>query len=130
MGIFLLSEKPTILQWSGTFLFIVGILVYFYPVNLPPGRVLGIAAILIGVFANAASSILGRGINRTGKFDPVTVTLISMGVGSIVMLVIGITSQGLPSISFTNILFLFWLAIVNTAFAFTIWNLTFCNLIW
>ncbi|MHB8929020.1 MAG: DMT family transporter [Melioribacteraceae bacterium] len=128
MGIFLLSEKPTILQWSGTFLFIVGILVYFYPVNLPPGRALGIAVMSIGVLANAASSILGRRINRTGKFDPVTVTLISMGIGSIVMLITGITFQGLPSISFTNLLFLIWLAVVNTAFAFTIWNLTLRNL--
>ena len=128
MGIFLLSEKPTLLQWSGAFLFIVGILVYFYPVNLPPRRGLGIAVMSIGVLANAASSILGRSINRTGKFDPVTVTLISMGIGSIVMLITGITFQGLPSISFANILFLLWLAVVNTAFAFTIWNLTLRNL--
>lgn len=128
LGIFLLSEKPTLLQWLGTFLFMVGILFYFYPVNLPPGRALGIGVMLIGVLANAASSVLGRSINRTCKIDPVTVTLISMGIGSVVMLVTGITFQGLPSISFTNILFLFWLSIVNTAFAFTIWNLTLRNL--
>lgn len=124
MGIFLLSEKPTRLQWIGAALFIAGILIYFYPVNLPPGRVLGIAVMTIGLIANAGSSILGRGINRTGRFDPLTVTLISMGIGSIVILAAGITIQGLPPISFTNILLLIWLAVINTAFAFTIWNLT------
>lgn len=128
MGIFLLSEKPSLLQWSGSILFIVGLLVYFYPVNFPPDKTLGIAVMLIGTLANAASSILGRRINRTDKFDPVTVTLISMGIGSIVILITGITFQGLPSISFTNFLFLIWLSVINTAFAFTIWNLTLRNL--
>jgi len=124
MAIFLLSEKPTRLQWIGAVLFIAGVLIYFYPVDLPPGRVLGIAVMTIGLIANAGSAVLGRGINRTGKFDPITVTLISMGIGSIVILAAGITFQGLPYISFTNILLLIWLAVINTAFAFTIWNLT------
>lgn len=82
----------------------------------------------VGVLANAASSLLGRSINRSCKFDPLTVTVTSMGIGSVVMLVIGIIVQGLPLISFTNILFLLWLAVVNTAFAFTLWNLTLRNL--
>ena len=124
MGIFLLSERPTIPQWFGSVLFIVGILTYFYPINLPGGKTLGVAVMAIGVLANAASSVLGRSINRSSKFDPLTVTVISMGFGSVVMLITGLIVQGLPAISFTNILFLFWLAIVNTAFAFTLWNLT------
>lgn len=124
MGIFLLSEKPTILQWFGSALFIVGILAYFYPVDFPSGKTLGVAVMAIGVLANAASSLLGRSINRSCKFDPLTVTVISMGFGSVVMLITGLIVQGLPAISFTNILFLFWLAVVNTAFAFTLWNLT------
>lgn len=128
MGIFLLSEKPSLLQWLGSVLFIVGILVYFYPINLPADRTLGVAIMIIGVLANAASSVLGRSINRSGKFDPLTVTIISMGIGSIVMMITGLIVQGLPLISFTNILFLFWLAIVNTAFAFTLWNLTLSKL--
>ena len=124
MGIFLLSEKPTLIQWAGSFLFIAGILVYFYPVNLPGGTALGIAVMTIGVLANAASSVLGRSVNRSGKFDPLTVTLISMGIGSFIMLITGIIVQGLPAISFTNVLFLLWLSVINTAFAFTVWNLT------
>jgi drug/metabolite transporter (DMT)-like permease len=128
MGIFLISEKPLPLQWLGSGLFIVGILVYFYPINLPAGRTLGVTVMAIGVLANAASSVLGRSINRSGKFDPLTVTIISMGIGSIVMMITVLITEGLPLLSFTNILILFWLAIINTAFAFTLWNLTLSKL--
>lgn len=124
MGIFLLSERPSVLQWLGTSLFIIGILAYFYPVDLSESKTLGIIVMTIGIFSNAFSSILGRGINRSSKFHPLTVTVISMGIGSIVMLIIGLVTQGLPLLSLTNILFLLWLAVVNTAFAFTLWNLS------
>ncbi|MCX6174999.1 MAG: DMT family transporter [Ignavibacteriales bacterium] len=124
MGIFLLSERPSVLQWVGASLFIVGILTYFYPVDLPESKTLGIIVMAVGVFSNAFSSVLGRGINRSSKFHPLTVTVISMGIGSIVMLIIGLVTQGLPLLSLTNILFLLWLAVVNTAFAFTLWNLS------
>ncbi|MCL4551890.1 MAG: DMT family transporter [Bacteroidetes bacterium] len=124
MGFFLLSEKPTALQWSGAFLFMVGILAYFYPVDLSGGETLGVLVMIIGVLANSGSAIMGREINRSRLHDPLTVTVISMGVGSIVLLISGLITQGLPSISLTNILLLAWLAIVNTAMAFTLWNLS------
>jgi drug/metabolite transporter (DMT)-like permease len=79
---------------------------------------------IIGVLANALSAILGRDINRGGKITPYLVTLISMGVGSTILLLVGILTQGLPLLSMKNILYLIWLAIVNTALAFTIWNFT------
>jgi drug/metabolite transporter (DMT)-like permease len=78
----------------------------------------------IGVLANAASAILGRNINREARINPIVVTIISMGIGSILLLVIGIILQGLPLISIRNFLYLLWLAVINTALAFTIWNLS------
>jgi drug/metabolite transporter (DMT)-like permease len=47
-----------------------------------------------------------------------------MGIGGILLLLSGIFLQGLPSISFVNLLYLLWLAVINTAFAFTLWNFT------
>ena len=47
-----------------------------------------------------------------------------MGIGSIVLLAAGIIVQGLPPISTQNLLYLLWLAIINTALAFVIWNYT------
>lgn len=128
MGIFLLSEIPTKLQWGGAILFIIGILIYFYPIQLSSMQITGITIMIIGVIANASSSVLGRGINRTGKLSPLIVTIISMGIGSVIMLTAGLTFQGLPLISTSTFLLLLWLAVVNTAFAFTLWNLTLRNL--
>ena len=124
MGIFFLREYPTILQWGGAILFIVGILTYFIPISLNETQGIGLFVLTIGVLANSSSSVLGRDINRSGKLNPLIVTVISMGFGSIVLLTAGIIIQGLPAISSQNIIYLLWLAIVNTAVAFVIWNYT------
>lgn len=124
LAIFFLKEIPTIVQWGGALLFVIGILTYFYPIEISESQGFGLLVMTIGVLANSSSSVLGRNINRTGKLNPVIITIISMGFGSVVLLASGIIIQGLPSISFENILYLLWLAVINTAFAFTIWNHT------
>lgn len=124
MGIFLINEKPTILQWLGSFLFIAGVLIYFYPVILNENQTLGLIIMGFGILANASAAVVGRDINRSLNLSPVTITVVSMGMGSITLLISGIVIQGLPAISLTNIFYLLWLALINTAFAFTLWNLT------
>ena len=124
MAIFFLREFPTILQWGGALLFIAGILTYFFPVSLNESQGLGLLIMTIGVLSNSSSSVLGRDINRSGKFNPIVVTVISMGFGSVVLLATGIIVQGLPPISTQNLIYLLWLAVINTALAFTIWNYT------
>jgi drug/metabolite transporter (DMT)-like permease len=124
LGIFLLAERPTVLQWSGVGANLGGILIYFYPMSVPFGQAAGLLAAAIGVLANAGSSILGRHINREGDIQPSIVTTVSMGVGAVALLVTGIITQGLPSLSLANWLIIGWLAVVNTAFAFTLWNHT------
>ena len=47
-----------------------------------------------------------------------------MTVGSIVLAVIGAASEGLPTVSTRAWLIILWLAVVNTAIAFTLWNLS------
>ena len=122
MGIFFLSEKPRKLQWIGSLLFIIGILTYFFPINLSGNQAMGLMVMTVGVIANSSSAVLGRSINKSGKYHPLTVTVVSMGIGSVIMLTTGLVFQGLPSISLTTTLLLLWLAIINTAFAFTLWN--------
>jgi drug/metabolite transporter (DMT)-like permease len=124
MAIFLISEYPTKLQWLGVILFILGIFTYFFPVALSDNQGFGLIVMTIGVLANSASAVLGRNINHLARINPVVVTIVSMGIGSIILLISGVVLQGIPQISFQNLLYLLWLAVINTAFAFTIWNLT------
>lgn len=124
LGIIFLNEQPSPLQWAGIALYLCGVLVYFYPVNIPTGQVLGLVFALLCVLGNALSAIFGRSVNRTEFIPPLTVTVISMGIGALVMLGIGGATQGLPTLSLKSWAIIGWLAVVNTAFAFTVWNLT------
>lgn len=124
LGIRYLREIPTGSQWAGMALFFVGLGVYFYPVSFDRGQGLGIFYILLGVFANAASSVLGRSINREGSIPVTVVTTVSMGVGAVLMLVSGVLFQGLPRLTPGNWANILWMAVVNTALAFTLWNHT------
>ncbi|MFA6596975.1 MAG: DMT family transporter [Ignavibacteriaceae bacterium] len=123
-GIVLLNEKPSSLQWIGSLLFIAGIVTYFFPVAFVGNKGLGLVVMLVGVLANAGSAIIGRNINRKKNISPVVVTFISMGIGAIILIVIGFMLNGVPVLSLKNCLFLLWLAGINTAFAFTLWNVT------
>ncbi len=124
LAIFLIKEIPTVLQRFGVVLFIAGILTYFYPVSLCGDQTTGLIVMTIGVLANAASAVFGRSVNKKSHLNPIVITIISMGIGSIILLTIGISLHGLPIITTQNIIYLLWLAVVNTALAFTLWNFT------
>lgn len=123
MGIPLLSENPAPKQWGGMLIYLIGALVYLLPVEIPLAAA-GLAAAAIGLLANAGSSILGRSVNREEHLHPLVVTVVSMGIGALVLLAVGLTSQGLPSLSWRSWGLIVWLAAVNTALAFTLWNHT------
>ncbi len=123
-GILFLKEKPTGLQWFGVLLNLTGMVVYFYPHAFSGGALIGIAAAVVALLANVFGSVLGRNMNMGGRIRPLPLTALSMGIGSILMLGTGIATQGLPPISLESWGILLLLAVVNTAFTFTIWNYT------
>lgn len=123
-GAILLSERPRLLQWLGVLLAIIGAIVYFYPADIPTNQSTGFAVAILGVLANVAAAILGRDINRTAKHSPLLVTVMSMGVGSIILLSAGLAFEKAPVLNLQSWLIILWLALVNTAFAFTLWNHT------
>lgn len=48
MGIAFLNEKPTLMQWSGAILFIMGIIFYFHSVSFSGNQGIGLAHLLCG----------------------------------------------------------------------------------
>lgn len=105
-------------------IYLFGIALYFLPLRFPAAYATGLVIAGIGVFANALSAILGRDIKRSKQTDPILVTTVSMGSGALVLFLAGITFQGLPSLSLRSWVIVIWLAAINTAFAFTLWNHT------
>lgn len=124
LGIFFLHERPLQAQWLGLGLYLAGVIIFFYPVTLSGNDFIGIAAALICLSANAVGVVLGRALNRTATIAPTLVTLITMTVGGFAMLITGIILEPTPTFSLPSILAIIWLAVVNTAFAFTLYNRT------
>ena len=124
MGLSWLGERPGWLGWFGIALSVLGGLVFFFPPAFASRQLFGLSVVAIGVFANAGSSVLGRHINHRENLPPLQVTTVSMGIGGALLLLGGGILQGLPSLKFVHWLIILWLAVVNTAFAFTLWNHT------
>ena len=118
-----LGELPTRLQWAGMALFLVGLLAYFYPFSVPL-QPLGLAAAIFGLVTNVLSTLMGRAVNRRREIHPLVVTVISMGFGALALLAIGLLVQGLPRLDLQGFGIVIYLAVVNTALAFTLWNHT------
>jgi drug/metabolite transporter (DMT)-like permease len=121
-GKIFLGERLSAIQWIGVGISIGGALIYF-------GRtpVLSQTGLLVGLFAMLAISggaLLARQVNRSGRISASVVTLVSMGFGSILLLGLGVAFESLPRLGGKEWLIIFWLAAVNTAFAFTLWNRT------
>jgi drug/metabolite transporter (DMT)-like permease len=117
-----LNEKPTRMQWIGIILNLTGAFLYFYPVNLPRHEWIGILLAFIGMLASSISTVIGRKVNRSGKISSVVITVISMGIGSIALLLAGLMTEKFPLFSGKDMMLLVILASLNTALAFWLWN--------
>jgi drug/metabolite transporter (DMT)-like permease len=124
MGVFWLAEQPGWMGWLGITLSMIGAVVYFYPVELPGSQYFALFIVTIGMLANAVSAVLGRSINQRENIPPLIVTTVSMGFGAALLLAAGTITQGIPYLTAKNWIIILWLALVNTAFAFTLWNHT------
>lgn len=123
-AIFLIKEVPTPIQIIGLVINLAGIFIFFFPTGFMGLSPIGFIFGLICLLANGVATILGRKLNFQGRLNPIAVTLVSLGIGSTLMLGIGLLWQGLPPISTQSMVILLVLAIVNTAFTFVLWNYT------
>jgi drug/metabolite transporter (DMT)-like permease len=74
------------------------------------------------MFMNVASSLLSREVNRSARLPALVVTSVSMGIGSVLMLFTGLAIQGAGTLTVGDWFIILWMAIANTALAFTLWN--------
>jgi drug/metabolite transporter (DMT)-like permease len=125
IAIFTIKEKPSFWQVVFVLAALGGALLYFIPslnLNLTTSIVIGLIVVVVGVIANALSAVVGRSINQQEILSPLVITAVSMFIGSIILLIVGFAREGVPSISPTAVGYIIWLSVVNTAFAFTLWN--------
>lgn len=119
------AEPPGMLQVAGAIALVVGAAIYLGPLDLGAAAGLGLAIAAAGLLANAASAILGRALARDHLAHlggAIGLTSLSMTVGAVVLLGVGLVVEGVPDLAPRAWLIIGWLAVVNTAFAFTLWN--------
>lgn len=122
LGIIFLKENPTKIQWIGIIVLLSGVLLYFSRRTLGGEGWMGYAFAGFTVVSNAVASILGRRINRSGHITASLTTGISMSVGALLLLTLGLLIEDLPPLNLTHWIIIIGLASINTAFAFTLWN--------
>ncbi len=122
LSVAMLAEVPSSRQILGTIIVAGGAWLFF--AGDLGATTAGMTAAVIGLFAGVTGSLLGRHINRRADLPAVVVTGYSMAIGSLLLIAVGLTTEGVPSISIQGWLIISWLAVVNTAVAFTLWNLS------
>ncbi|MHA2251573.1 MAG: DMT family transporter, partial [Candidatus Kariarchaeaceae archaeon] len=128
LATFVLKEIPNKKQIITVILAFLGGVIYFYPIDVIDESKTGLLIITLAMLANTISSIYGRFINRSRLYTPLTITAISMGAGSLILLIWGILAEGFPDLEFIDVVYILWLSLLNTALAFTLWNKAMQNL--
>ncbi|MHA1136045.1 MAG: DMT family transporter [Candidatus Thorarchaeota archaeon] len=117
-----IGEKPSLKESGFVLLGIIGVLLYFFPLDFVEVSTIGLVIALISLLANAVSSIVGRAVNKRRDASPLVITGIMMSVGSVFLLVFSLMIEPIVSLSPMSWLNILWLAFVNTALAFTLWS--------
>ena len=123
-GIWTINERPLVTQWAGILLSSIGAVVFFLSDHLQVVQWMGLAAGIFCMLMNVVSALFSRSVNRTAAIPPFTVTFVSMGVGAGVLLAVGLIFQGSGEMQLSDWLIILWMAVINTALAFTLWNST------
>ncbi|GAB3175812.1 DMT family transporter [Myceligenerans halotolerans] len=119
----LLNEPGRPGQRIGVLLALGGAMLYLLP-GLGVTSLVGLAVGVVGLAANAGASMLGRAANRGHDLPALVVTAPSMAIGGLLLVVTGLLTEPAPRLDAGSWVILGWLAAINTAFAFTLWNHT------
>lgn len=119
-GLFL-GERTTRRQWLGVALTVLGVYLTF-PAQPAGNEVAGILLAFLAAAGGAASNLLTRYVMRDSHLRAQDVTMITVGIGSVLLLAVGLAVEPTPALSAASIVLLLWLGIANTALAFTLWN--------
>jgi drug/metabolite transporter (DMT)-like permease len=120
-GIIWLKEIPSWLQAIGILVTLGGMVLFFLN-GLKPGEPLGMAILCIGLISFTLFGVLGRETARTQAVDTLSLTAIPLALGGGFLLIIALPLEGLPHAPAEAWGMVFWLAAVNTALSYILYN--------
>lgn len=118
----LLNEPTSLRQWGGVLLTVIGVYLFF-PALPQGGEASGAVLAVVAAVGAAAGNLLTRYLMRDRPLRAGDVSMISMGFGSTVLLLVSRFVEPFPPLRSASLILLLWLSLINTALAFTLWNL-------
>lgn len=120
-----LREAPTRLQVAGIAVIAAGALMYFGRAELGTEATVGLGFAALATLTNGIGTVLNRSLAREAMArlgGPLPLTAMSMTVGAVALLTTGIVVEGVPLLTPLAWGIVIWLAVVNTAVAYTLWS--------
>ena len=108
-----LKEFPSRVQIAGLVIAFFGVILYFYPQQIP-FRANGFGILMLGLLVFALQTTLLRFLARTKNIHTITLTTIPLIIGGGVLLIISFFVEGFPVISQKTVLILVYLIFFNT----------------
>ena len=120
-GIIWLREIPGRLQGIGIVIALTGMALFFSP-GLKPGETLGLALFGLAVIGFTMFNLLSRVAAIDREVDTLTLTAIPLAIGGGLLLAIAIPLEGIPHATPRTWGLVLFLASVNTALAYVLFN--------
>jgi len=120
-GIFWLREMPTRLQSGGILIVLVGIMLFFSP-GLKPGEPLGLVIFALALLGFTMFGLLSRVAAIDRQVDTLTLTALPLAIGGGLLLAIAIPLEGIPIASLQTWGLVLFLAAINTALGYVLYN--------
>ena len=116
-----LKETPSPRQIVGVLVALTGSILFF-STGLQIGEPLGLGIVAMGLIGFLFFGILGREVAKEQKVDTLSLTAIPLAFGGGLLLLVVLPLEGLPTISVTGWGIVLLLAVINTAFAYVLYN--------
>jgi drug/metabolite transporter (DMT)-like permease len=116
-----LKEIPTGWQVFGIIVSLLGS-VLFFSMGFQSGEPVGIMIVIVGLIGFMLFGVLGREIAKGKQLDTLTLTTIPLAIGGGFLLLIAFPLEGMPLLSTKSVGIVLWLAVVNTALAYVLYN--------
>ena len=121
IGVFWLKEIPSTIQTIGI-LVTLGGMTLFFAEGIQAGETLGLIIFGIGLIGFTTFGILGRQLARAGSVSTLRLTTIPLALGGGITLLTAILLEGIPSAPLSTWGLILFLAVVNTAIGYVLYN--------
>ncbi|MBL7063079.1 MAG: EamA family transporter [Anaerolineae bacterium] len=121
LGILCLKEMPSAWQVVGLLISLAGGWLFFSP-GLGAGEPLVVGVVGVGLLGFAVFGVLGREVAKAQQVQTVALTAIPLGFGGGLLLLLALVVEGLPDFSLAGLVIVLWLAAINTALAYMLYN--------